>query len=427
MLQRPSKNDMIASLGVFVIALPLTLGIALASGVSVNSAIISAVIGGVVVGSLAGAPMAVTGPAAGLTVIVFEIVRAHGIAGLALATVICGLAQFLAGALRLGQLFKKIPHAILDGMLAAIGGMIALGQLFVVIGQPIPNGFLNSLGHLPSAFSSLFHVEGGHNASVAGLLIGIGTILILIGWERLTLKSKIIKFPIPGAIIALTVATIASTHVDVARVTINLALDQVGGGFSFLSGQSTDAWKNGIANGLLLAFVGAIESRATASGLALYAKQARGVDLTIDLNKELRAQGAGNFMSGLFGGIPVTAVIVRSAANIQFGATSRWSSILHGVWILIAVLALAPVLQMIPLPALAAVLIVTGLRLINIKVFLEHLRQNYAAGISYLATFAGVLSTNLLRGIIFGVTTASLFWIYAQIAGSSATTLNTNA
>jgi MFS superfamily sulfate permease-like transporter len=148
--------------------------------------------------------------------------------------------------------------------------------------------------------------------------------------------------------------------------------------------------------------------------LALYAQKLNGRIIDTHLNKELCAQGLGNLVAGLFGAIPLTAVIVRSAANVQFGATSRSSTMLHGAWILVAVIAFGPILRLIPLPALAAVLIVTGIKLVNVKVFKDHLKHEIGAGLAYLTTFSMILATNLLRGLICGLVFAGAHYLFKR-------------
>jgi MFS superfamily sulfate permease-like transporter len=178
-----------------------------------------------------------------------------------------------------------------------------------------------------------------------------------------------------------------------------------------LSGDLNMSLNNALFAGVILAVVGSVESLATASRLAIYAEKSRGVALKIQLNKELIAQGVGNLTAGFFGGIPVTAVIVRSAANVQFGASSRVSTMLHGLWILLSVIVFGSVLRYIPLSALAAILVVTGVRLVNIRVFLSHARHGTSHAMAYMVTFSAILPTNLLRGLICGMVFAGGSWI----------------
>lgn len=403
-----------ASLGVFVVALPLSLGIALCSGVPIQSAIISAVIGGIVVGALSGAPLTVTGPAAGLSVIVFEIVREQGLKGLAVATIACGLLQIIFGALKLGHLFKKVPHAILDGMLAAIGAMIALSQVFVMLNTNVPKGFLASLASLPSAMLSVLDLQNSQSRAMTGLMIGIATIGVQLSWETLAKRVSRIPKAIPGALVALTIVTISAIPFETPRVDLHISMNSLLSGFELPNLGSGNAMKDALMAAIILAVVGSVESLATASGLDLYAEKMKGIILKTELNKELFAQGMGNLVAGLFGGIPLTAVIVRSAANVQFGARSRVSTILHGVWILLAVMVLGGILRFIPLASLAAVLIVTGIRLVNVKVLMEHMHKETAQGIAYLVTFATILASNLLRGLICGILFAGAHWVYQR-------------
>ena len=208
----PSRADLVASLGVFIIAVPLSLGIALASGAPAGAGLIAAVIGGIVVGLLAGAPLVVSGPAAGLTALVFQYVMTHGIVGLAIITVLAGFLQIALGAARVGKVFNVVPAPMLSGMLAAIGLMIAAGQLHVLVGAKVPSGFLSGIASIPSVLtSSLSTIDGW---TIAGL--GLLAIAIQVLWPKLGRKAQFI----PGALPAVVIVSLLAIPLSMPRVEI---------------------------------------------------------------------------------------------------------------------------------------------------------------------------------------------------------------
>ena len=387
----PSRADLVASLGVFIIAVPLSLGIALASGAPAGAGLIAAVIGGIVVGLLAGAPLVVSGPAAGLTALVFQYVMTHGIVGLAIITVLAGFLQIALGAARVGKVFNVVPAPMLSGMLAAIGLMIAAGQLHVLVGAKVPSGFLSGIASIPSVLtSSLSTIDGW---TIAGL--GLLAIAIQVLWPKLGRKAQFI----PGALPAVVIVSLLAIPLSMPRVEIaslfTTSVDAINAMVAY-------PWNSGFGALFIaavgLALVASAETLLTARAVQDLAL-GKGLKSKLDLNRELLAQGTGNILSGALGGLPMTGVIVRSAANVNFGAKTRWSAVLHGAWILLFVAALPTVLAGIPLTALAAVLVLTGFKLLNVQGFLATCRKNAADGAIWASTLLLIISTDLLTGL----------------------------
>ncbi len=394
-MRLPTREDLIASVVVFIVALPLSLGIALASGGTPAAGLIAAVVGGIVAGLLAGAPLSVTGPAAGMSALVLQLVQTHGIGGLALITVFAGVIQIILGALRAGKLFKLLPHSVLEGVLSAIGLIILIGQLHVLTGSTIPRSFAAGVVGLPASFSQFGPV----------LACGLLAILIQVFWSS---RMKKLSW-IPGALPAVILVTALSSFWVMPRVVLEPILPLVQGSLSsFL-----DIDK--ILSGFGPYFFPALGVAIVASAESLLT--ARAVDTLVSdrpdfqpahLNKELAAQGMANVVSGAIGGLPVTAVMVRSAANINSGAKTRWSSVFHGVWILVF-LALAPALiAQIPLTALASVLVITGFRLVNFPRLVQELRQHPKEGMLWIASSVLILATDLLTGLGLSLVLAAI-------------------
>ncbi len=392
-------RDFTASIVVFLVAMPLCMGIAIASGVPAEMGLITGVIGGIVVGALAGSPLQVSGPAAGLAVIVFEFVSEYGLLALGPVLILVGLIQFAAGALKLGGIFRIISPAVVHGMLAGIGALIVLGQFHILFdAKPLSNG-LENLAAMPArvlglSFESVRQTE-------AALLIGLLTIAIMIGWEKYRPASLNL---VPGALLGVGAATIAAfaLQLDVTRVVVP---DSIFGNIAIPGPDSLALFSNpAIAPGLLLSAV-AIAFIASAETLLSAAAVDRMHDgERTEYNKELRAQGVGNLLCGFAGGLPMTGVIVRSSANVQAGARTRMSAILHGIWILGFVALLPGLLREIPMAALGGVLVVTGWRLVSLDhvKHLLHLHGPLPATI-WAVTFVLVVATDLLTGVIAGL------------------------
>lgn len=372
--------DFAASVVVFLVAVPLSMGIALASGAPIVSGLIAAAIGGIVVGSLGGAPLQVSGPAAGLAVLVYELIAKHGWPALGMIVLAAGLLQVALGLARVARVALVISPSVVHGMLAGIGFLIALAQLHVLLGgKPQSNAFEN-LRELPSQIVSL------HGAAS---ILGVCTLAILVAWPLLPWKAARV---VPAALVGVAAATIAGValRLDVPRVELPSDLASA----IHFPTLPTNIGAFVIA-AITMAFVASAESLlcAVATDKMHEGPRAR-------LDKELFAQGVANTLSGLVGGLPITGVIVRSTANVSAGAKTRLSAILHGVWVVLALTLLASLLSMVPLSALAALLVLVGVRLLNPRQIKELKAHRELS--TFAVTFLGVVFVNLLAGIVLG-------------------------
>ncbi|MFK3821269.1 SulP family inorganic anion transporter [Pseudomonas yamanorum] len=397
-------RELLASVVVFLVALPLCMGIAIASGMPPAKGLITGIIGGLVVGWLAGSPLQVSGPAAGLVVLVFEVVRVHGAAMLGPILLLAGLLQLLAGHYRLGCWFRVTAPAVVYGMLAGIGVLIVLSQVHVMLdGVPMPSGLANLVGFPAALSQALPALEGGFGWQ-AGIL-GVCTILVMWLWDKW--RPRALRF-VPGALLGVGLATLASLALalQVKRVEVP---DNLADAIDWL--RPGDLLNLADPNLLIAAFaVAFIASAETLLSAAAVDRMHDGQ--RSDFDKELKAQGVGNMLCGLVGALPMTGVIVRSSANVQAGATTRLSAIFHGAWLLGFVLLLSSVLQSIPVASLAGVLVYTGIKLVDIKVFRGLSRYGLMPMVTYAATALAIVFTDLLTGVLigFGLTLLKLAW-----------------
>jgi MFS superfamily sulfate permease-like transporter len=388
-------RDFAASIVVFLVAMPLCMGIAIASGVPPEKGLVTGIIGGLVVGMLAGSPLQVSGPAAGLAVIVFELVRDHGLSALGPILVLAGAFQLAAGIFKLGGWFRAISPAVVHGMLAGIGALIVVGQFHTLFdAKPLSNGLAN-LAAAPGRVMGLDPT----NMTSTEIALGIGllTIALMIGWEKLRPASlKLVPGALIGVVGATLVAWLASLSVVRVSVPESIAAAVTVPGANFLAPLADPAL---LLSALAIAFIASAETLLSAAAVDRMHDGVR-----TDYNKELRAQGIGNLLCGAAGALPMTGVIVRSSANVQAGATSRWSAVMHGVWILAFVALLPWLLREIPMAALGGVLVVTGARLISLK-HVSHLFSHYGPlpALIWAATFVLVVTTDLLTGVLAGI------------------------
>lgn len=392
-----TKEDWLASLLVFFVALPLSLGIAIASGHTPLAGLLSAAIGGIVVGFFSGAPLMVAGPAAGLTVLIYEVIQEYGIDGLAAASLASGILQLLLGYMRLGKWFKYIPKGVLQGMLAAIGLIILIGQLHALIGQPVPKNPVTGLLVFPEVLLNGF--SENFDVTFITTSIGVFTITFQVLWKKIAGPLKWL----PGALPAVVLATLISLFFHVTRVNFSE--------FTFASaipdpkhliqqlefhGFALLGWS------IVIAIVASAESLLSAQAVDLLAEE-KGIKSESDLNKEIKAQGWGNIVAGIFRVIPVTGVIVRSSVNIEAGAKTRWSTILHGCWVLLFVIFLPVVLKSIPITVLAAVLVVTGYHLSHPRHFVALAQKDRLQCATAITTTVAIIGTDLLIGLSCGI------------------------
>lgn len=400
-------SDLMASVVVFLIALPLSMGIGIASGVSPAQGLITAIIGGVVVGLLAGCPLQVSGPAAGLTVIVYEIVNKHGLEQFGVIVLLAGLIQIAAAALKLGQWFRASTPSVIHGMLAGIGVLIIGSQVHVMVDDEPKGSGLRNLLSIPEAIWKGIPTDGSthHKAAFIGML----AIMLMVGWSFVPKKLKMLPAPLLAVVVCTITANVLDFPIKYISVPNNL-LNEIH--------LPTIGALQGLASGstILAAFTIAIVASAETMLTAIAVDQMHQGSRTKH-NQELLSQGIGNTLCGLMCAIPLTGVIVRSSANVEAGAKSRLSTIFHGLWILAFVALLPSVLRMIPTTCLAAILVFTGFKLVlsgayqKLKVY-----GRSEVGI-YLATIIAIVVTDLLTGVIIGLglTVYKLLYTFSHI------------
>ena len=376
------KNDIPAGLVVFFVALPLCLGIALASGAPLFSGIISGIIGGVVVGLLSGSQTSVSGPAAGLIIIVLTAISDLGsYEAFLLAVVFAGILQILFGLLKAGVISLFFPSNVIKGMLTAIGITLILKQIPHILGVDKDafgeEEFFQSDGN--TTFSYLLEAIG--EIHVGGFLAGLLAILILIFWDSKWIKNNKVLKQIPGALLAIVAAVVLNNLyilfspnlVISATHLVNLpsikSFADLNGFLIFPDFSAIGNYKIYIT-AFTLAIVASLETLLSLSAVDKLDSLKR----RSPQNKELLAQGVGNVFSGLLGGLPITAVIVRSSANINAGGKTKLSAIFHGVFLILAVLVFASIINKIPLSALSAILILVGYKLAKISVFVQQFK-----------------------------------------------------
>ena len=378
------KYDVPASLVVFLVAVPLSIGIAVASGAPVMAGLIAAVVGGILAGALGGSPLQVSGPAAGLTVVVAELVNQFGWALTCLITVGAGAVQILLGLSRIARHALAISPVVVHAMLAGIGVTIALQQIHVLLGGESESSAVENLLAIPTS------VAAGQWPSI---LVGGVVIALMLLWPRLPgMASKI-----PAALVAVVTATAISVllNLDVERIDLPGNLIEALSLPALPDGQ----WA-GIATGVLtIALIASVESLLSAVAVD---KMHTGPRTNFD--RELLGQGAANMVSGAAGGLPVTGVIVRSSSNVKAGAKSRASAVLHGVWILVFSVLFISIVELVPFAALAGLLVMIGVQLIK----LADIRiANKTGDIAvYSVTVIGVVGLNLLEGVLIGLALA---------------------
>ncbi len=400
-------SDLLASVVVFLAALPLCMSIAIASGVPPVLGIITGIIGGIFVGIFAGSPLLISGPAAGLAVIIWELVQTHGIAVLGPIVLLSGIFQMIAGSLSMGQWFRAVSPSVIHGMLAGIGVTIVANQAFVMMDtSPVGNGIRNLLVLPSRIYEVLESLQGLSfaqilqpiNGSSVHLALGIGllTLAIMISWTNFIPK----KFQmLPASLVAVAVASV------VAGV-LQLPINYVGVPSSLLDAVQLPSMTEipHLFNGpiftaaLVVAYIASAETLLSAAAVDRMHKGPR-----TKYDKEMFAQGMGNAVCGFLGALPMTGVIARSGTNVAAGARTRASTILHGCWILLFILLLPFVLQHVPIAALSAVLVIVGCKMINP----HDVRRLKAFGKSevniYFITLGIIVATNLLDGVLIGI------------------------
>lgn len=404
------QRDLPASVVVFFVALPLCLGIALASGAPLFSGLIAGIVGGIVVGALSGSNIGVSGPAAGLAAIVLVAITTLGsYENFLVAVVLGGIIQILFGVLRLGIIGYYFPSSVIKGMLSGIGIIIILKQIPHFFGYDAdPEGdfrFQQIDGE--NTFSELLNMI--HYIQPGSAIIGIVALGILILWERvLSKKGKIFQL-IQGPLVAVAVGIIfylmTRTNSSLSIAPSHLVSVPVPDGINSFLGQFSFPNFAAITNtqvwvvAFTIALVASLETL-----LSVEATDKLDPDKNVTpTNRELLAQGTGNIISGLIGGLPITQVIVRSSANIQSGAKSKMSAIIHGFFLLSSVILIPTLINKIPLSVLAAILLVVGYKLAKPSVFKKMLDSGWMQFVPFIITIMGIVLTDLLVGIGLGL------------------------
>lgn len=403
-------KDLLSSVVVFLVALPLCMGIAMASGVPIIYGLISGIIGGLVIGILTGSPLQVSGPAAGLAVIVYDIVQAEGLGALGIITVMAGLFQLVFAALKAGPLFRAISPSVVKGMLAGIGVLIFASQFHVMVDDLPKSSAAENLITIPQAIFKIFDPNQSVLHTYAGV-IGIVTIILIVGWNLLKQKYK---NPVPGPLIGIIAASVAVmvTGVDIKLVEIPANLTGVISE-NFVWTKMELFKPSYIFSALVMAFVATTETL-----LCVTAVDQIKVGHKSNYNKELFAQGVGNALAGIVGALPLTGVIVRTSANVEAGGQTRGATIMHGAWLMIMLFVFPGVLGFIPKAGLAAILVYTGYKLVDIKAIKTFNKYGKSETVIYLATIAGVVFINLLAGVALGFALSLIRLIWKTHHGS---------
>lgn len=416
------RQDLPASIVVFFVAVPLCLGIALASGAPLFSGIIAGIVGGIIVGFISGSPLGVSGPAAGLAVIVLTAIGTLGSwPAFLMAVVLAGVIQLALGFAKAGFIAFFFPSSVIKGMLTGIGLLIILKQLPHALGWDKDvegdDAFLQSDGQ--NTFTEIS--KAFDFVTPGALLIALISLAILILWDTILIKKhkifQLIQGPIVVVILGIVMNNLFKSGVlnfslnddQVVRLPVAHNLSEFFSQFTFPDFSAItnfEVWKIAI----VLAIVASLETL-----LCVEATDKMDPNKRITpTNLELKAQGIGNIVSGMIGGLPVTQVIVRSSANISFGGKTKLSAILHGVFLLISAITIAGLMNMIPLASLAAILLMVGYKLAKPVLFKQMYKLGWEQFIPFVATVVGILATDLLKGITIGI----LFGIFYTLRHS---------
>ena len=421
------KQDIPASIIVFFVALPLCLGIALASGAPLFSGIIAGIIGGIVVGYASGSALGVSGPAAGLAVVVFSALQTLGGSWEAflVAVIIAGVVQMILGFAKAGFIAYFFPSSVIKGMLAGIGLIIIMKQIPHAVGYDATfegDETLPSVIH-DNVWQIILSVY--EKLTPGALLIAGISMAILILWDvYLTKKSRVFQI-LQGPMVVVGLGILffnlfktntlpfALDAEHLVRLPVSNNLSQFIQNFYFpdfsvLS--NPDVYKIGI----VMAIIASVETLLCVEATDKLDPYKR----VTPTNRELKAQGLGNMISGFLGGLPITQVIVRSSANITFGAHSKLSAILHGLFLLVSVITIANYLNMIPLASLATILIMVGYKLAKVELFVKSFKQGYEQFLPFIVTVIAILLSDLLTGIMIGVVISLAFTLYHSYKNS---------
>lgn len=415
------RYDLPASLVVFLVALPLCLGIALASGAPLFAGIISGIVGGIVVGFLSGSALGVSGPAAGLSVVVLGYIASlnNSWETFLLTVVITGVIQLVAGFLRMGQIANYFPNSVIKGMLTGIGLIIILKQIPHAVGynSEFHDDFDFETLDFTNTFSELSHMLNFITPNA--FLIALTAMIILLSWDGIIARKFRTLRAIPGPLVAVISGIILSNLIELHEtqiVQIPVA-NSIGDFFTKFSHPDFSQILNPkiYIIAATMAIIASLETLLCCDATDKLDPRKR----STPTNRELKAQGIGNIISGLIGGLPITQVVVRSSANIDFGAKSKNSAIFHGFFLLISAILIPNLLNMIPLATLACILIVVGYKLAKPEIFRNMYRAGSENFLPFVATVIGMLAFDLLKGVGLGMLVATLFILRNNQRGKS--------
>lgn len=420
------KNDFPASIVVFFVALPLCLGIALASGAPLFSGVIAGIVGGIVVGMFSGSQLGVSGPAAGLAVIVLTAIGTLGsFEAFLLSVMVAGVIQFLLGYFKAGFIAYFVPSSVIKGMLTGIGLLIVLKQIPHALGYDFDYEGSESFEQAGGGNTFTALADAWNLLTPGALLIAAVSMVILILWDTtLTKKHRLFEI-LQGPIVVVLVGILFNYLFQTDVLNFSLAENQivqlpVANNLGEFIGQFTSPDFSQITNieiykiGLVMAIVASLETLLCVEAT----DKLDPVKRITPTNKELKAQGIGNVLSGLVGGLPITQVIVRSSANITFGAKTKLSAILHGIWLLLSAVTIAGLLNMIPLASLAAILIMVGYKLAKPSLFSHMYKLGWEQFAPFIATVAAILLTDLLTGIAIGLVVGVFYTLHHSYRNS---------
>ena len=398
------KKDLPASIVVFLVALPLCLGIALASGAPLFAGVLTGIIGGIVVSAISGSQLSVSGPAAGLTVIVFGAIASLGsYETFLLAVVLAGLIQIIFGFLKAGIIANYFPSSVIEGMLAAIGIILILKQLPHAVG--FDSDFEGDESFFQADHENTFTAlaAASNMISYGAVIISVLSLLIMIYWPKIKKMSAI---PAPVLVVALgIILTIVFQNTGLALSRAQLVNIPVVNSFSEFTGLFSFPDFSQISNqavwtvAFTIAIVASIETLLSIEAVDKIDTLKR----VSPTNRELLAQGVGNMTSGMLGGLPMTSVIVRSSVNVNSGGRTKMSAIYHGFWLLLSLLFIPVLLNKIPLACLAAILLITGYKLANISLFKKMWKNGKDQFIPFVVTVLAIVFTDLLKGVAIGM------------------------
>lgn len=414
-----SKDAMSGTI-VFLVALPLCLGIALASGAPLFSGIIAGIVGGIVIGILSGSNTSVSGPAAGLTAIVASQISATGsFQAFLLAVSIAGVLQIVLGLVKAGSLSAFFPSSVIKGLLAAIGTILIIKQLPYLLGYDmVPKSSSPSHSNIFTQVSKIFTGE----IHLGALIIGLVSLVTLIVWDKIkVLKQSLVPSPLIVVIMGLAMGVLFSSLGESMalsqreRFMVNVPVSESISGFlGLLTLPDFSQWKNPAIYiaAVTIAIVASLETLLNLDAVDKLDKKQR----LSPPSRELWAQGVGNLVCGMLGGLPVTSVVIRGSVNVNAGSETKLSAIIHGVLLLVCVMLVPKMLNMIPLSCLAAILLMTGFKLVSPKLWKSLWLEGRAQFLPFVITLAAIVATDLLIGITIGMIVSIIFILASNLS-----------